>query len=155
MPLPKRHPYKITDALILCSSLLRAFLGSSAFFKFSWKCGRPVKLVYHDCEVKPIMNGFWWAFSNFSSNSRLTKYWIEVHRRLRSGLAPTFLVCGNRSHFLYLAGLSVVLLARVCRFAIATFASVGRWQIGGPQWQILAEITWALPSMEVYIIKIY
>ena len=29
----------------------------------------------------------------------LTKYWIEVHRKLRSGSAPTFLAWGNRDHF--------------------------------------------------------
>ena len=49
----------------------------------------------------------------------------------------------------------LVLLARVCCFAIATFASVGKWQISGSERQISAGITWVLPNMVVYIIKIY
>ena len=44
----------------------------------------------------------WFPMSVLWFNSlsilRLTKYWIEVRRRLRSGLAPTFLACGNRIH---------------------------------------------------------
>ena len=44
----------------------------------------------------------WFPMSVLWFNSlsilRLTKYWIEVRRRLRSSLAPTFLACGNRIH---------------------------------------------------------
>ena len=49
---------KITDTFILSNSRLRALVGSSAFLKFSWKCDRPMKLVYREFEVKPIMSGF-------------------------------------------------------------------------------------------------
>ena len=77
----KSDSRKITDTLILCNSLLRALVGGSAYLKLSWKCGWPVKL------------DSLWMVSNVCSPIspsilRLTKYWIEVHRRLRSGLPP-------------------------------------------------------------------
>ena len=47
-------------------------------------------------EAGLIMNGFQWVFSNFSIHSWTDKV---LARGTWKGLAPTFLVCGNRSHF--------------------------------------------------------